>query len=228
MAMDNPPIQIPSDDQCASQSRHLEGQMRMLWIPGLRKKLALKSFNLGQDCRHNGNIALAEVNFRRVTALFRADQPTRSRDSLETFALIAASHNHLGLLCLDTGRPADARPSFDRAIEIRRELHSLFPDDRENQVYLGGALCNRAHAVADSDPAAAIDFYRQSLAVLCQPTRNCECSYWDERRQSWWCEQLEALGAALGLQWVFLAPQFIDNAMRGMSSVGAPRTDCEQ
>lgn len=214
--------QVTSDAECVSRSKCLDQQMLFQWFPGRRKKLAVESFALGQDCRSNGNAALAESNFRRVQALFQDEKPSKSKESLETFALIAASHNHLGLLCLDSERFMDARPFFDRAIEIRRELHGLFPDDRENQVYLGGALCNRAHAVADSDPTAAIDFYRQSLAVLRQPTQTCGCSYWDEQRQSWWCSQLESLGDALGLQWVFLAPQFIDSAMRGLSSVEPP------
>jgi hypothetical protein len=198
--------------------------MRFLWLPGRRKQLAAESFDLGQACRHYGNTGLAETHFRRVQTLLQGKRPTRSKDSLETFALVAGAHNHLGLLCLDADRPMDACPSFDRAIEIRTELQRLFPDDRENRIYLGGALCNRAHAVADSNPPEATDYYRRSLAILRQPTRPCECSYWDEQRQSWWCEQLEAMAEALKLQWVFLAPQFIDNAMQGLRSLEPPST----
>lgn len=205
-----------------TRSQALDRKMRLLWIPGRRQQLAAESYNLGWECLDDGDSDLAGVNFRRVQVLFQGLRPTGSEKSLKQFALVAAAHNRVGIMCLDDGRPADARPSFDRAIEIRRELHRLFPKDRENQVYLGGTLCNRAHSVADSDRAAAIDFYRQSLAILRQPTQNCECSYWDEQRQTWWCEQLEALGNALKLEWVSLAPQFIDNAMRGLDSVEPP------
>jgi tetratricopeptide (TPR) repeat protein len=214
--------QPDSNTECEARSRRLDRQMRFLWIAGRRKKLAAESFGLGQACRQNGNAALAETNFRRVQFLFEDKHPSKSKDSLEDFAVLAASCNHLGLLHLHAGQPEEARPSFDQAIEIRRELNRLSPDDRENQVYLGGALCNRAHSVADSDTAAAIDFYQQSLAVLRHPARTCECSYWDEQRQSWWCMQLEALGDSIGLQWVFLAPQFIDNATQGLSSLEPP------
>jgi hypothetical protein len=94
----------------------------------------------------------------------------------------------------------------------------VFPEDRENVVYLGGALCNRGHASADSEPVLAAGFYRESLMVLRQPKNMCKCGYWDEERQSWWCEQLEAVGN-LGIPWVELAPRFIDNAMRGLASL---------
>ena len=220
-----PPVSSPrSSDECIVRSLFLDRRMRFLWIPGRRKKLAMASFNLGLACRDKSNSSLAEANFRRVQILFQGRRPANSKDSLESFALVAGSHNHIGLMCLEAGRPMDACPSFDRAIEIRRDLHRLFADDRENQIYLGGALCNRAHSVADSDKDEAMDYYQQSLALLRQPTRTCECSYWDEQRQSWWCEQMEALGNAMGLQWVFLAPKFIDNAMQGLRSLEPPTT----
>jgi hypothetical protein len=183
-------------------------------------RLAAESYDLGHECRNNGHPDLAESNFRRIQDLFQNVRLTRSKESQKIFGLVAASHNYLGLLCLDTNRPVEARPSFDRAIEIRRELLRLSPKDRENQIYLGGTLCNRAHAEADSDKVAALAFYNESLAVLRQPEKTCECGYWDEERQSWWCSQLEAMGNALGLQWVFLAPVFVDNAMRGRDSLG--------
>ncbi|WP_395748688.1 tetratricopeptide repeat protein [Prosthecobacter sp.] len=213
-----------SDDPLVIRTQKLDRQTHFLWLPGRRKRLAAASYDVGYDCRRDGNVALAETNFRRVQTLLPNVRPSRFKRSMETCSLIAASHNHLGMLCLDTGRPAEARPSFDRAIAIRKELLRLFPKERENKIYLGGALCNRAHSVADSDAAEARDFYQQSLALLRQPDKPCECAYWDEERQSWWCAQMEAMANAIGMPWVFLAPQFIDNAMRGLDSLTPPAT----
>jgi hypothetical protein len=154
-------------------------------------------------------------------------RPWRSKKSLATFSVVAACHNLLGLLYLDQQQLAEAATSFDEAISLRRELRRLFPKDRENEVYLGGALCNRGHASADMHPDAASEFYKQSLAILRHPTQTCKCSYWDEQRQSWWCEQLEALGQAAGLHWVALAPYFIDNATEGLRSLAAKST-CDE
>ena len=214
-----PEHQTPSDPHCIERSQHLDQQMRLLWLPGRRMRLAAESYDLGNECRNNGHPALAEGNFRRVQDLFQNVRLTKSKNRQKIFSLVAASHNYLGLLCLDANRPAEARLSFDRAIEIRRELLLLSPQDRENQIYLGGTLCNRGHSLADSDKASALASYNESLAVLRQSEKTCECAYWDEQRNSWWCSQLEAMGNALGLQWVFLAPQFIDNAMRGRDSL---------
>lgn len=212
----NPPA---NEAECQARNIELERQMRLLWWPGRRLSLATESFALGQVCRHHSCATLAAVCFRRVQTLLPLQRPIASKASLESFALLAASHNHLGLLSLDAGSPDEACPEFERAVQIRTELRSLFPKERENEVYLGGALCNLGHSVADSDTLRAAGYYEQSLSVLRHPTQSCECSYWDEPRQSWWCEQLEALGDALGLQWVGLAPAFADNAMQGLASV---------
>lgn len=40
-----------------------------------------------------------------------------------------------------------------------------------------------------------------------------------DARQTWWCDRLEAIGQAIGLPWVALAPHFIDNATEGLMSV---------
>lgn len=211
-----------SSSELDAETHALGRKTRFLWLWGRRTQLAKEGLRLGQDCRKAGLAELAETNFQRVVMLFQGFAPINAtKRTLEAFSMVAASHNHLGLLCLDANRPSEGVSSFDKAIDIRRELRRLFPQDRENEIYLGGALCNRAHAVADSDATAAAGFYQQSLAVLRQPNRTCECSYWDEQRQSWWCSQLEALGVTLQLQWVALAPQFIDNAVQGMASLAS-------
>lgn len=145
--------------------------------------------------------------------------PLGAKELLRQRSLIAACHNHLGMMWLEHDSAERAATAFDHAIAHRRDLWRRFPAERENQVYLGGALCNRGHATADSDPIAAATFYHESLQMLRQPTQTCDCSYWDEERQSWWCSQLEALAQLVGLPWVELAPQFIDNAMQGLASL---------
>lgn len=147
--MSSPASLPPKDAKCVKLSQELDRGMRFLWMPGRRDELAGKSYGVGHDCRHNGNIALAEANFRRVLLLLQDSPQDGSDKSLKRHSIVAAAHNHLGLLCLDDGRPAEGAPSFDRAIDIRRDLRRRFPKDRENEVYLGGALCNRAHSVAD-------------------------------------------------------------------------------
>jgi tetratricopeptide (TPR) repeat protein len=204
---------------CEARSIGLDQRMQHLWIPGRRWWLIRQSYDVGYVARQRDAAALAERNFRRAIDLMEDKCPRRSKSSLATFAIVAACHNHLGLLYLDERRMDDAIVAFDAAIALRRELRGLFPQDRENEVYLGGALCNRGYASADIDPKSAASFYNESLTVLRQPIQTCECSYWDELRQSWWCEQLEVMGQTLRLPWVALAPQFIDNAMIGLRSL---------
>lgn len=206
--------------QCESRSARVEGQMRQLWIPGRRQRLVKECYDIGFVARQLGASDLAEKNFRLAIKLMDGRWPWRWQRSLATFSVLAACHNLLGLQYLDEQRRADAAKSFDEAIKLRRELRRLFPKDRENEVYLGGALCNRGHASTGENDKLAAEFYQQALAVLRQPTRTCECSYWDEQRHSWSCEQLEVLGQTLDLQWVALAPQFIDNAADGLRSLG--------
>lgn len=214
--------------ECEEINRSIEAELYLTWLPGRRLALAEKSFNLGGRCSELGHTGLALTCFRRVQSLLARMPILLTKKSLAPMAVLAASHNRAGILALDAGRAMDARPDFERAIEIRTKLKRRFPKERENEVYLGGALCNLAHAVADADPAFAATYYKQCLSTLRQPTQTCECSYWDEDRQSWWCTQLEALGDVLGLQWVFRAPQFVDNAMRGLASLAEPQAETPQ
>lgn len=214
-------IQPISESECQARSQTLDQRARWLWLPGRRKKLAEESLSLGHSCCDIDQPELAKIQFQRVQVLFQGRQPSSAKDSLEVFARVASSYNLMGIIDLNAGRLEDAGHQFDHAIELRRKLHQLFPKDRENAVFLGGALCNRAHAVADKSPDEAIRFYKDSLQVLRQPMNHCRCGYWDEQRQSWWCEQLEAWGDVLG-PWIPLAPQFIDHAMAGLLSLEAP------
>lgn len=197
----------------------IQRQMRYLWLPGRRFQLVNECYEIGYDLRQNGSIDLAEKIFRTGIDLVEGRRPWRTKRSLAIFSVVAACHNHLGLQYLDERRFEDAAKSFDSAIGIRHELRRLFPKERENEVYLGGALCNRGHASAGSNPTLAKVFYEQSLSILRQPIQTCDCSYWDEERQTWWCEQLEGLGQLINLPWVELAPLFIDNATAGIQSL---------
>lgn len=209
--------------QCESRIAELSSRMRRLWIPGRRGRLVREWFDVGYAAREIGELDLMEASFREAIAMMRGRQPRRAKGSLAAFGHVAACHNLLGLRFLDDLRTADAAAHFDEAIRLRRELRRLFPKDRENEVYLGGALCNRGHASAKTDANEAARFYEESLAAIRQPQRMCECSYWDEQRQSWWCSQLEVYEQMIGLKWVGLAPRFIDNAMVGLRSLSQIR-----
>jgi hypothetical protein len=87
-----------SESEAASQA--LDRKARFLWLPGRRTQLAKESFRLGQDCREEGCADLAVTNFQRVIAMFQDRRPVATKDSLEAFSMVAASYNHLGLLCL--------------------------------------------------------------------------------------------------------------------------------
>ena len=206
-----------SDAGCDARGRFLDALVWLRWLPGRRVLLAEGNIVLGTVYGSRGHEALAEARYRRVLQLLEGGRPWRFKSSLRRYAWVAAAYHHLGLLWLDRGDREQAAGAFDRAVALRRELLRLFPKDRENQVYLGGALCNRGHVCADSDPAAAAAFYQESLRVLRQPERTCACSYWDAERESWWCDQLQSMGQAFGLAWVPLAPKFIDHAKQGLA-----------
>ncbi len=181
-------------------------------------QVATEDYNHGIAAKESGDFSMAISFFQKAKERLNGDGPEKTRESLQRYSILAASHNHTGLVELDQGKFPDAAIAFDEAIKLRRELYRLFPEERENEVYLGGALCNRGHAAAELAEEGAADFYRESLVVLRQEL-TCECRYWDEARETWWCSQLEALAHAMGVGWVDLAPQFIDNAMAGLADL---------
>ena len=197
------------------------------YIPGSPRKPPLfhrlakaeAAYNLGIAARESRNFIEAIKCFRVVLELLEGGMMTPFPMALRRYSLVAAAHNYLGLIELDQNKGAEASLAFDQAIALRRKLAMFFPSERENKVYLGGALCNRGFATAEIDPAQAKQYYLKSLRILRQPKRTCDCSYWDEDRQSWWCSHLEAMAQMTGLAWVYLAPRFIDSAMTGLASL---------
>ena len=187
-----------------------------------RIRTAEIEFDKAQDLRAKQNPEQAVASFQAIIQSIGGGKPSGGKLNLRRYARVAAAHNGIGLVEFDQNHCAEAIPHFDRAIALRQDLLRLFPKDRENQIYLGGTWCNRGHALADTNPEAARLSYMQSLKELRQPDLSCECSYWDEARQTRWCSQLEALAQILGLHWVNLAPQFIDNAMSGLASLDVP------
>jgi tetratricopeptide (TPR) repeat protein len=187
-----------------------------------RIRKAEVAHDLGISAREAGDYVEGIRHFQEVLDLLSGAGPMAAKRALRRYMLVAAAHNQQGVIELDRGHFAEASAALDQAIALRRELLRLFPEERENQVYLGGTLCNRGHACADSDPESAAGFYHESLSMLRQPMDSCECGYWDEERQSWWCSQLECLAGPLRLPWVELAPRYIDNAMAGLRSLQAP------
>jgi hypothetical protein len=101
---------------CEARSIGLDQRMQHLWIPGRRWWLIRQSYDVGYVARQRDAAALAERNFRRAIDLMEDKCPRRSKSSLATFAIVAACHNHLGLLYLDERRMDDAIVAFDAAI----------------------------------------------------------------------------------------------------------------
>ena len=206
-------------EECDARLAVVKSQMQHLWWPGKRKRLLDQCYDIGCVALQSGANDLAKKGFTTGIEIVEGVRPSRTKASLATFGVVAACHNHLGLQHLEDKRFAEAAASFDAAIEVRQDLRRLFPKDRENQVYLGGAFCNRGHACADANPEIAKEFYERCLSTIRQPVQPCECSYWDEQRQSWWCDQLEAIGQLLDQHWVALAPHFIDNALASLDGL---------
>lgn len=107
-----------------------------------RRRLAAESWDLGWDCAQVEEYELSEANFLRVQTLYR-DLSAGGEEARDPMNLVAASLNYIGLLYLGRDRRDESIDWFDQAIAIRRDLQRVNSDDRENQVYLGGALCNR-------------------------------------------------------------------------------------
>lgn len=175
------------------------------------------AYNLGIAARDRKNYGDAAQFFQGVHEILKGGDLTTTPTSFRRHSLIAAAHNYLGLIEIDRENWSGAIASFDQAVAVRRRMRQLFPTERENEVYLGGALVNRGTVTARLDPTAARGYFEESLAILRQPEPTCSCGYWDDQRQSWLCTPLEAMAQATGLAWIYLAPQFIDNAMRGLA-----------
>ena len=202
-----------------ARSDQLDETFKRLWIPGRRKQIAIGSYDVACSWRELDHFDSAITNFQRAIDAYDGKSPRGSKDSLAAFMIVASCHNHIGLIHLDAGDHSNAIARFDSVIRLRQRLKELFPDNRENQIYLGGALCNIGLATKPTSNADAARYFKKSLNELRIPDKPCECSYWDEQRQSWWCEQLEALGRAAGLAWVDLAPMFIDHAQASLDGV---------
>lgn len=203
-----------------ARSMQADERFNYLWMPGRRTDIAVESYDIGYSWRELGEADLAAQNFQRAIKAFNGKRPRKSQSSLKSFMVVASCQNHIGLIHLDLKNDdSSAIAWFDEAIKLRRELQNLFPDNRENQIYLGGALCNRGLATKSTNRDDAKNYFEQSHRELRQPEKPCDCSYWDEKRKSWWCDRLEAIGRSAGLAWVDMAPLFIDNAQAGLDSI---------
>jgi tetratricopeptide (TPR) repeat protein len=73
--------------------------------------------------------------------------------------------------------------AFDDAIEQRKALARQEPGDCWNQVYLGGALCNRAHIARErGEHRDAMRLYDEAIALLDQLAPEPHC---DESQARW-------------------------------------------
>jgi tetratricopeptide (TPR) repeat protein len=76
-------------------------------------------------------------------------------------------HNHLGMLCFDSGRLAQAEIHYRVAIAMREDVGRSHPEDAENQLYLGGSLCNLGNLWLDrGDMNTARNLYQRALKTI--------------------------------------------------------------
>lgn len=195
-------------ERCGHLAQFLESLSGESHLPEVQNLLMVGYFNLGADYRAMQKVPEAEAAYAECIRICEAFQRNRSRSSAATRQL-AACKNHLGLLYMDNKLPEKAAVALDEAITIRKALSDLEPDDSENQVYLGGAICNRAHLVqAQGKKEEAEKLYDQSIQILERAIPHCDCG----------CQNLLAnmISQITSHQhWITVAHQFKFNAEQG-------------
>jgi len=223
--MSNEASSKPSVAELSQRLSDTDANATNYWIPGRRLKLVTDYYNLGFEFRDASDMRQAKDCFRKGAEVVAGKRPRKFRRSTQLFKLVASCKNHHGLVELNENQFVDAESWFQSAIELREKLERLFPDDDENVVGLGGAWCNLGLAVTQRNAEEAIGHFHKSLDILRSHEKPCACSYWDENRESWFCGSLQTMADAARIEWVFLWPQFIDNAMYGLSKAKEASSD---
>jgi len=134
--------------------------------PGTAHMEASMWFNLGQDLRTMQRLDSAEgairVALRRWQRLqIQAPDDPRYRSGR------AGAFNVLGLIGYETGRDSSAEAAHREAVALREAGVLANPLDHENQLYLGGALCNLGNIHRERGQAAyARDCYTRAIGII--------------------------------------------------------------
>src|SRR5204862_4413767 len=71
----------------------------------------------------------------------------------------------------DTGRSHAAEETYRVALAMREEAAEAHPDDAENQLFLGGALCNLGNVYLERGDLATARAYYERAVPLIEATR---------------------------------------------------------
>jgi tetratricopeptide (TPR) repeat protein len=205
------------DDPAARLVNFLETIRRQADGDDIRAFCAGGYFDLASAYREMGRTADAEANYAVAQSLFSSLLETQHEQF--AWSRLAASKNQLGMLYMDgylQGEPLQkAIPPLDAAINMRRQLADRWPADKQNIVYLAGALCNRAHVAREcNDLAVAADLYAESIRIIDAAVPPCTCGCRDAVASS----VSEAQGSP---HWVMVAAQFRSNAEEGQRATNA-------
>ncbi len=202
---------------CAELRSYLESLLPEQSIPVVQRLLGAGYFDLGSGLRQLGMKSEAEESYARSES-FLARLSNHRKHRPFALSQLAACKNHFGLLYMELGPREKAVPALDEAIRMRREIAKRLPDDGENRVHLGGALCNRGHVAREmGDSQAAERFYRESMTAISEGIPSCDCG----------CRESMAMVASKAAghpHWILLAHRFMANAAQGLIKLGVDIT----
>ncbi|NHZ92219.1 tetratricopeptide repeat protein [Massilia sp. CCM 8733] len=166
------------DARCNDLAQFLASLEAHSALPAIRRILGAGYVDLGSAYRQIRRVAEAEMAYAKAIGVLQSITHIDEHRLFAT-AQLAASKNHLGLLYMDCGPQDKAIAAFDDAIAQRKALARQAPGDCWNLVYLGGALCNRAHIARErGEHRAAMALYDEAIALLDElaPDDDCERS----------------------------------------------------
>jgi tetratricopeptide (TPR) repeat protein len=199
---------VRAEQACRAVISYLAGIAEERDDDDARKLLGLGYLDLGAVHRILRRTADAERFYAAAIAMFES---LAKSDSQARFAnsQLAACQNHLGLLYMDCGPVDKAVDALENTMTQRRHLVNQFPDDLENQVYLAGTICNRAHIARESgENDLAMAYYDESLQIIDRAIPPCDCGCRDAI--------VGAISLASGHpHWILTAHEYRRNAEAG-------------
>jgi|GEM_PF-6480500 len=197
-----------AEQSCRRVSARLEELAQGETSAEMQNVLGAGYFDLGSSYRRLGKQDEAERAYEHALTIWEALASANPK-AIQYRGSIASCRNHLGILFENAEMLDQAERAYRDALIIREELATVCPDDRENQVYWGGTLCNLGHIARQREQThAALEWYERSIQVLKRSMPHCDCG----------CQRgiAHALSRLTGRpHWMLLAHQFLDNALAG-------------
>ena len=177
---------------------------------GVDKLLGMGWYDLGISYRDVKDVKKSDKAYKMAIVSLEklTDSPKHAEFSVNQ---IAACRNHLGLLYMEHGPEDKAAEYLDAAISDRESIAKQYPGNEANQVYLGGAACNRGHVERHVERnATAIEYYQRSIKTLEAVIPPCDCGCRDATNAN--------LPNTKGHpDWIVLAHAFLCNAAAGQA-----------